>query len=105
MVQIITDENFEKEVLNSEKPVLIDFWGIGCVPCKTMQPIIEEISDEYKKTIKVGKVDVYANPITSSKYGIHSLPSFLLFKDGKPWDMIIGTQSKNEIKDRVDSIL
>ena len=71
-----TDENFESEVISSEVPVLVDFWGEGCGPCVAMTPVLEELATEYKDTIKIGKVDVYANPNISSKYAIRSIPSF-----------------------------
>ncbi|NVM01436.1 MAG: thioredoxin [Candidatus Helarchaeota archaeon] len=92
-----TDENFQKEVLESEKPVLIDFWAEWCAPCSMLAPIIEEISNEYRDKIKVGRIDVDKNPNTAVKYGIRSIPSLLFFKDGKVEEQLIGYQSKNNI--------
>jgi len=101
MAKEFTDENFEQEVLSSEVPVLVDFWGEGCGPCVAMTPVLEELASEYKETIKIGKVDVYANPSVSSRYGIRSIPSFLFFKDGEVQETIIGARPKSFILDSV----
>lgn len=105
MAKEFTDENFEKEVLSSEVPVLVDFWGEGCGPCVAMTPVLEELASEYKETIKIGKVDVYANPSVSSRYGIRSIPSFLFFKDGEVQETIIGARPKSFMKDKLDSVI
>ncbi|MCH8287743.1 MAG: thioredoxin [Candidatus Marinimicrobia bacterium] len=100
-----TDENFQEEVLSSEIPVLVDFWGEGCGPCVAMAPVLEELANEYKDTIKIGKVDVYANPNVSSRYSIRSIPSFLLFKDGEVQETVIGARPKDYMKERLNSVL
>ena len=105
MAKEFTDENFEKEVLSSEVPVLVDFWGEGCGPCVAMTPVLEELASEYKETIKIGKVDVYANPSISSRYGIRSIPSFLFFKDGEVQETIIGARPKSFMKEKLDSVI
>ncbi len=105
MAKEFTDENFEKEVLSSEVPVLVDFWGEGCGPCVAMTPVLEELASEYKETIKIGKVDVYANPSISSRYGIRSIPSFLFFKDGEVQETVIGARPKSFMKDKLDSVI
>jgi len=105
MAKEFTDENFEKEVLSSEVPVLVDFWGEGCGPCVAMTPVLEELASEYKETIKIGKVDVYANPNVSSRYGIRSIPSFLFFKDGEVQETVIGARPKSFMKDKLDSVI
>lgn len=105
MAKEFTDENFEKEVLSSEVPVLVDFWGEGCGPCVAMTPVLEELASEYKETIKIGKVDVYANPSVSSRYGIRSIPSFLFFKDGEVQETVIGARPKSFMKDKLDSVI
>ena len=87
-----TDANFQKEVLESDVPVLVDFWAEWCAPCLMLEPIIEEISREYKDKIKVGKLDVDKNPNTAVKFGIRSIPSLLFFKNGKVEEQIIGYQ-------------
>ena len=105
MAKEFTDENFEKEVLSSEVPVLVDFWGEGCGPCVAMTPVLEELASEYKETIKIGKVDVYANPSISSRYGIRSIPSFLFFKDGEVQETVIGARPKSFMKEKLDSVI
>jgi len=105
MAKEFTDENFEKEVLSSEVPVLVDFWGEGCGPCVAMTPVLEELASEYKETIKIGKVNVYANPNVSSRYGIRSIPSFLFFKDGEVQETVIGARPKSFMKDKLDSVI
>ena len=100
-----TDENFEQEVLGSEVPVLVDFWGEGCGPCVAMTPVLEELAAEYKEKVKIGKVDVYANPSISSRYGIRSIPSFLFFKDGEVQETIIGARPISFMKDKLDSVI
>ena len=97
----ITDTNFESEVLKSDKPVLIDFWAIWCGPCKMVAPIVEEIAKEYDGKLKVGKMDVDANPDVALRYGIRSIPTLMVFKGGKPVDQIIGAVPKKNLLDRV----
>lgn len=105
MAKEFTDENFEQEVLSSEVPVLVDFWGEGCGPCVAMTPVLEELAAEYKEKVKIGKVDVYANPSISSRYGIRSIPSFLFFKDGEVQETIIGARPISFMKDKLDSVI
>ncbi|MCH8928191.1 MAG: thioredoxin [Candidatus Marinimicrobia bacterium] len=105
MAKEFTDENFEQEVLGSEVPVLVDFWGEGCGPCVAMTPVLEELAAEYKEKVKIGKVDVYANPSISSRYGIRSIPSFLFFKDGEVQETIIGARPISFMKDKLDSVI
>lgn len=97
----LNDENFESEVINSDKPVLVDFWAEWCAPCRIIAPIIEEIAGEYAEQLKVGKIDVDGNPQVSMNYGIRSIPTLLLFKDGKPVDQIIGAVAKDAILNKV----
>lgn len=101
----ITDNNFEKEVLKSTSPVLIDFWAVWCGPCKIIAPVVEEIANEYEGKLKVGKLDVDNNPQTSVKYGIRSIPTLLLFKDGVVVDTIIGAIPKSQIIQRLQTVL
>ncbi len=93
----ITSENFRKEVLNSEVPVLVDFWASWCNPCKMMSPIVEEIAGEMEGKIKVFKLNVDEERNLAIKYNIMSIPAFLLFKDGKVEKQTIGMQSKVDL--------
>lgn len=97
----LNDNNFEIEVINSDKPVLVDFWAEWCAPCRIIAPILEEIANEYKDQLKVGKLDVDSNPQVSMNYGIRSIPTLLIFKHGKPIDQIIGAVAKEEILKKV----
>ncbi len=100
-----TDDNFETEVLQSSIPVLIDFWAVWCGPCKMIAPIVEELSTELEGKMKIGKLDVDSNQKTSIKYGVRSIPTLLVFKDGKLADTIIGAVPKTHIVDRLNKIM
>ncbi len=93
----ITDANFEQEVIKSDLPVLIDFWAVWCGPCKAIAPIVTELAAEYEGRMKVGKIDIDNNQEVSVKYGIRSIPTLLLFKDGKIVDQIVGAVPKAQI--------
>ena len=99
-----TKDSFDQEVLNSDLPVLVDFWAEWCAPCKIIGPIISEIADEYNGKIKVGKVNVESAPDIASRYGIMSIPSLLIFKNGQVADQIIGTAPKKTITAKLDSM-
>lgn len=100
----LTDQNFEEEVLKSDKAVLVDFWAQWCHPCHIVGPIVEELATEYAGKLKVGKVDVDANQVAGN-YGIMSIPSILIFKDGKVVKTLVGAQSKDNYKKEIDSVL
>ena len=100
-----TDGNFEQEVIKSDKPVLIDFWAVWCGPCKIIAPVVEELASEYEGKIKVGKLDVDENQQTSIKYGVRSIPTLLIFKDGKVKDTIIGAVPKAQIIKKLDAAI
>ncbi len=100
-----TDKNFESDVQESDIPVLIDFWAVWCGPCKAIAPVIEEVADEYKGKIKVGKVDVDKNQNTAMKYGVRSIPTLLLMKDGEVVNQLVGAVPKSNITDVLESIL
>ena len=101
----ITDDNFESEVLKSTEPVLIDFWATWCGPCKMIAPIVEELAGEYQGKAKIGKLDVDENQQTSIKYGVRSIPTILIFKDGKLKDTIIGAVPKPQIVSKLNAAL
>ncbi len=89
-----TDENFKSEVLDSDQPVLVDFWAAWCGPCRVVGPTIEELAHEYDGTVKVGKLNIDENQQSPSDFGISSIPAVLLFKDGKVVETLVGVQSK-----------
>ncbi len=97
----ITDANFQNEVMNSDTPVLIDFWAVWCGPCKMIAPVVEEIAKEYDGKLKVGKVDVDNNPQISMQFGIRSIPTLMVFKGGKVVEQIIGAVPKRNLIDKV----
>lgn len=101
----ITDENFDSEVLSSEVPVLVDFWAEWCGPCKMIAPSVAELANEYNGKVKVGKLDVDSNQDVASRYGIRSIPSLLIFKDGQVVEQIVGAVPKNHIKSKLDAVL
>jgi len=101
----VTDQNFETEVLTSPVPVLVDFWAAWCAPCKMIAPLVEQLAGEYDGRIKVGKLDVDANPTTASQFGVMSIPTLIVFKDGRPAQRIVGYQPKANLKQRIDQVL
>ncbi len=101
----VTDDTFSNEVLNSELPVLVDFWAEWCGPCKMVSPIVEELSNDYNGKVKVTKLDVDSNPQTATNYGIRGIPTLLMFKDGSAVDQIVGAVPKQDIAKRLDKII
>lgn len=101
----VTDDTFEAEVVQSDKPVIVDFWATWCGPCKMIAPILEEIAGEYADQVKVAKLDVDSNNITAGKYGIMSIPSLLFFKNGEEVDRVIGAIPKSQLMSRLDKVL
>lgn len=101
----ISDDNFESEVLKSDKPVLIDFWATWCGPCRTIAPIVEELASEYNGKVKIGKLDVDNNQQTAIKYGVRSIPTLLVFKNGEVRETIIGAVPKGQIVQKLNSVI
>ncbi|AJQ51368.1 MAG: thioredoxin [Rickettsia conorii subsp. raoultii] len=102
MANNVTDSSFKKEVLESDLPVLVDFWAAWCGPCKMLTPIIDEISKELQGKVKVLKMNIDENPNTPSEYGIRSIPTIMLFKNGEQKDTKIGLQQKNSLLDWIN---
>ena len=100
-----TDGNFEAEVLNSDKPALVDFWAEWCGPCRMIGPVVEEMAGEYEGKAKIGKVNVDNNPDISVKYGIRSIPALLIFKNGEVVDQIVGAVPKPHLTKQLDAQL
>jgi len=98
----LTDNNFKKEVLESNLPILVDFWATWCGPCKMIAPIIEELAREYQGKIKIGKVNVDENPKTATSYGIMSIPTLIFFKNGKVIAQVAGALNKIELKRKIE---
>ena len=101
----VTDDTFDEMVLRSEKPVLVDFWAPWCAPCRMVAPVVEELSGEYQGRVSFAKVNVDENPKASSRYGIRSIPTLLLFQDGKPMHQMVGFRPKAELKRHLDEAL
>ena len=101
----ITDGNFEEAVLNSDTPIVVDFWAEWCGPCKMIAPSLEQLADEHVGTFKVGKLNVDDNRETAMKYGIRSIPTLLVIKEGNVAEQIVGALPKDAIKDKILSAI
>lgn len=101
---VFTDSNFNEEVVSSDLPSLVDFWAEWCAPCKSIASTVEELAEEYRSKVKIGKLNVDENPKTATQYGIRGIPTLLLFKEGKVVQQMVGVKSKPEIQKALDSI-
>lgn len=100
----LTDANFRQEVLESDEPVLVDFWAAWCGPCRVIAPAIEELAKEYEGRAKIAKLDVDHHPQTPMQYGIRSIPTILFFKDGRVADQLIGAVPKKIMASKLDAL-
>jgi len=101
----LTDNNFKEEVLESDLPVLVDFWAPWCGPCKMLSPLVEESAKEFDKKIKVAKVNVDESPQAATKCGVMSIPTLIFFKKGKIMNQVVGALSKQELKKKIQENL
>jgi thioredoxin 1 len=98
MITHVTDDNFKDEVINSNIPVLVDFWATWCGPCKMLAPVVEQVSLNLEGKIKVAKLDIDKNPITTMNYQISSIPTVILFNEGKPINKLIGFRPVDQLE-------
>lgn len=103
-LQQITDIDFEEKVLQAQTPVIVDFWAEWCMPCKMLAPTFEELSNEYIDKVEFVKMDIDTNPETPTKYNVRSIPTLIIFSNGKPVEQLIGVLPKSEIKAKLDSL-
>jgi len=101
----VTDSSFKKEVLESDLPALVDFWAPWCGPCRMVAPIVEELSKEYAKKVKICKINVDDNPKVASHYGVMSNPTIMFFKNGKVSEQVVGALNKADLKRKIESNL
>lgn len=105
MAHLVTDQNFDKEVLQASHPVLVDFYADWCGPCKMIAPLVEELAKEYEGKATIVKLNVDENMDTSQKYGVMSIPTLIFFKDGKEVDRVVGALPKDALAEKLDSLL
>lgn len=98
----LTDDNFEAQVLQSDQPVLVDFWAEWCMPCRMLAPTIDELADEYDGKAKVGKIDTDANRDVTMKYGINAIPTVIVFHNGEPVKKFVGMTNKGDMSQALD---
>lgn len=101
----VTDESFKGDVLDSDLPVLVDFWAPWCGPCRMVAPVVEDIAQQYEGKVKVVKLNTDENPSTASQYGIRSIPTLMIFKDGQRVDMVVGAVPKTTLANTLEKYI
>jgi thioredoxin 1 len=104
-VHTFTDDNFDEAVLQSKEPVLVDFWAVWCGPCKAIAPVIEELASDYEGRVKIGKMNIDENRNVPGQFRITSIPTLLLFKDGKTVQQLVGARPKRDLEAAIDAVL
>ena len=106
-VGAVSDSDFESQVLQADRPVLVDFWAAWCAPCRMIAPVVEEIADELGDKVRIVKMDIDANPSVPQKLGVMSIPTLIIFKDGQPADRTVGYRSnlKSDLKQKLEALL
>ena len=105
MIGHVTDSNFQNEVLNSDKPVLVDFWATWCGPCKMLAPVVEKVESNLAGQVKVVKLDIDDNPVAASTYSVQSIPTLILFKNGQPIGQLVGFRPAEQIESAIRGAL
>jgi thioredoxin 1 len=101
----VTDQNFEAEILNSDKPAIIDFWAEWCAPCRAVAPIVKELAEQYGDQVKVAKMDIDSNPSTPGQYGIRAIPTVLAFQGGAVVEQLTGARPKADFEEMVKKLI
>ena len=101
-IRVLTDSNFAQTLAEATVPVVVDFWAEWCMPCRRIAPIVEQLATELDTKAIIGKMDVDSNPATPSQYGIHSIPTLLIFKGGQVVDSVVGLRGKDELKQMIE---
>jgi thioredoxin 1 len=104
LIVTLTQENFPQQVLQSQTPVLVDFWAEWCGPCKMIAPLLNELADEYEGKVKIGKVNIDEQQTIAAEYGIRAIPTLLLFNNGQIADQIVGARNKRDLKNSLDRV-
>ena len=104
-IKNVSDTSFKQDVIDSEKPVLVDYWAAWCGPCKALAPILDEVADQYSDRVTIAKLNVDENPETAAKFGIRGIPTLMLFKNGEPIQTKVGAVSKSQLQEFLDNSL